>query len=124
MRKNMTKKTQRNDPCPCGSGEKYKKCCAKKLQEHKQKHFVSLKGKPSTSLAGSMKNIAGRVFKVLSETSHPQSSTSHDEELSSSSKSQGCRSLEELIGIEDPKQQSESSCCSGGSCCCHGEEEG
>jgi len=22
-------KTQRNDPCPCGSGNKYKKCCAK-----------------------------------------------------------------------------------------------
>ncbi|MCG3137529.1 MAG: hypothetical protein HJJLKODD_01375 [Phycisphaerae bacterium] len=21
------KKTQRNDPCPCGSGKKYKKCC-------------------------------------------------------------------------------------------------
>src|ERR1700721_2723068 len=20
-------KTQRNDPCPCGSGKKYKKCC-------------------------------------------------------------------------------------------------
>jgi len=20
----------RNDPCPCGSGKKYKKCCAKK----------------------------------------------------------------------------------------------
>lgn len=22
------KKTGRNDPCPCGSGKKYKKCCA------------------------------------------------------------------------------------------------
>jgi SWIM/SEC-C metal-binding protein len=22
-----TKKTSRNDPCPCGSGRKYKKCC-------------------------------------------------------------------------------------------------
>ena len=21
------KKTNRNDPCPCGSGKKYKKCC-------------------------------------------------------------------------------------------------
>lgn len=21
------KKTKRNDPCPCGSGKKYKKCC-------------------------------------------------------------------------------------------------
>jgi len=23
-----TKKASRNDPCPCGSGKKYKKCCA------------------------------------------------------------------------------------------------
>ena len=23
----MTKKIGRNDPCPCGSGKKYKKCC-------------------------------------------------------------------------------------------------
>lgn len=23
----MTKEIKRNDPCPCGSGKKYKKCC-------------------------------------------------------------------------------------------------
>jgi uncharacterized protein YecA (UPF0149 family) len=23
----MSKKTGRNDPCPCGSGKKYKHCC-------------------------------------------------------------------------------------------------
>jgi len=23
-------KPQRNDPCPCGSGKKYKKCCGQK----------------------------------------------------------------------------------------------
>jgi len=23
----MSKKIGRNDPCPCGSGKKYKKCC-------------------------------------------------------------------------------------------------
>jgi hypothetical protein len=25
--------TGRNDPCPCGSGKKYKKCCLRKDQE-------------------------------------------------------------------------------------------
>ena len=25
------KKIGRNDPCPCGSGKKYKKCCGKNL---------------------------------------------------------------------------------------------
>ena len=27
------KKIGRNDPCPCGSGKKYKQCCLKKDQE-------------------------------------------------------------------------------------------
>ncbi|HIP18649.1 MAG TPA: hypothetical protein EYG78_04860 [Sulfurovum sp.] len=26
----VEEKIGRNDPCPCGSGEKYKKCCLKK----------------------------------------------------------------------------------------------
>ena len=25
--KELGKKTSRNDPCPCGSGKKFKKCC-------------------------------------------------------------------------------------------------
>ena len=25
--KRATKKVGRNDPCPCGSGKKYKQCC-------------------------------------------------------------------------------------------------
>ncbi|MBU2437997.1 MAG: SEC-C domain-containing protein [Acidobacteria bacterium] len=29
----MNKKTGRNDPCPCGSGKKYKKCCGADLSE-------------------------------------------------------------------------------------------
>ena len=27
---NRGEKVRRNDPCPCGSGKKYKKCCLKK----------------------------------------------------------------------------------------------
>ena len=26
----MTKKVYPNDPCPCGSGKKFKKCCGRK----------------------------------------------------------------------------------------------
>ena len=26
---NSNKKIKRNDPCPCNSGKKYKKCCGK-----------------------------------------------------------------------------------------------
>ena len=31
----------RNDPCPCGSGKKYKKCCLGKDAETEQKQFLS-----------------------------------------------------------------------------------
>jgi preprotein translocase subunit SecA len=27
------KKPERNDPCPCGSGKKYKKCCGANAEE-------------------------------------------------------------------------------------------
>jgi uncharacterized protein len=30
----MNKKPQRNDPCPCGSGKKYKQCCLKNEQQN------------------------------------------------------------------------------------------
>jgi uncharacterized protein YecA (UPF0149 family) len=30
----VSTKAGRNDPCPCGSGKKYKKCCALKGTSH------------------------------------------------------------------------------------------
>ena len=29
---NSTRKVGRNEPCPCGSGKKYKQCCGKNAQ--------------------------------------------------------------------------------------------
>lgn len=34
------KKVGRNDPCPCGSGKKYKKCCEKKSAMQKRETKV------------------------------------------------------------------------------------
>jgi uncharacterized protein YecA (UPF0149 family) len=31
-----SRQTGRNDPCPCGSGKKYKRCCLGKLLTGKQ----------------------------------------------------------------------------------------
>src|SRR5262245_3858827 len=31
-------KIQRNDPCPCGSGKKYKQCCLGKDEQKKDEH--------------------------------------------------------------------------------------
>jgi uncharacterized protein len=39
----MSEKVGRNDPCPCGSGKKYKNCCF--LEEQKKSKTSSLSGK-------------------------------------------------------------------------------
>ncbi|WP_019153889.1 YecA family protein [Robertmurraya massiliosenegalensis] len=46
----------RNEPCPCGSGKKYKQCCLKKgkvveLGQAKQEHFFQMKQRLSGRLA-------------------------------------------------------------------------
>lgn len=39
----MSDKIGRNDPCPCGSGKKYKKCCLSKDKEQKKESMQSTK---------------------------------------------------------------------------------
>lgn len=36
----MNDKIKRNDPCPCGSGKKYKKCCGQKKSMSNRKTSV------------------------------------------------------------------------------------
>ncbi len=55
----MTERVGRNDPCPCGSGKKYKSCCLLK----KQQHTSSLKGRKFTAKVLS----AGGQHKVSSQ---------------------------------------------------------
>lgn len=54
----MVAKVSRNDPCPCGTGKKYKKCCA---QPKPSKHLYSRNVRCLTSEQGS----GGRVFSAL-----------------------------------------------------------
>ena len=49
----MTAKLGRNDPCPCGSGKKYKKCCHDK---HKHKTFKA------KNMTGKIANISDLVL--------------------------------------------------------------
>ncbi len=35
----MSQRVGRNDPCPCGSGKKYKKCCLSKDAENTKTEF-------------------------------------------------------------------------------------
>lgn len=45
----MTSKTSRNDPCPCGSGQKYKKCCLEKDQAAERAAFTRAAAKVATA---------------------------------------------------------------------------
>jgi Flp pilus assembly protein TadD len=38
----MATKTGRNDPCPCGSGKKYKQCCLRKEEEAEREAIAAL----------------------------------------------------------------------------------
>lgn len=44
----MNKEVGRNDPCPCGSGKKYKKCCG--LKEGMAKHSATVLGSSTGKL--------------------------------------------------------------------------
>ncbi|HKI48924.1 MAG TPA: M24 family metallopeptidase, partial [Desulfobacteria bacterium] len=64
--KNKSAKVRRNDPCPCGSGLKYKKCCINKTPSspknnnknlYLQKHGIRVK--ETTDIEGIKK--AGRI---------------------------------------------------------------
>lgn len=86
----MNEKLGRNDPCPCGSGKKYKACCLLK----KQQKVTSLKGRKITArvISGSKPKEDGpqqqedpghakamRDYNVLMERSFGQALHSQEE---------------------------------------------
>ena len=52
----MTNKTGRNDPCPCGSGKKYKKCCGNPTLGKK----ITLSQFPPSDISPEMKKVLER----------------------------------------------------------------
>jgi len=57
----MTNKVSRNDPCPCGSGKKYKLCCMQKVQND------DVKQKIATGIIESYKQMTTGFEKELEE---------------------------------------------------------
>ena len=55
----MIKAVGRNDPCPCGSGKKFKKCCAQK-PAMKKHSFSSI---DSSTFSSSLSRITGMASK-------------------------------------------------------------
>jgi hypothetical protein len=82
----MTEKCGRNDPCTCGSGKKYKKCCGvqKKLAARNTtvmdaSSAGSLLGRIShssgmnTLSGGSQKSLKDRISKTINDTESKKS---------------------------------------------------
>ena len=57
----MEEKVGRNDPCPCGSGKKYKKCCMAK--EQKKRSFTAKVLNPTAATT----NVKNALFTMLSK---------------------------------------------------------
>jgi hypothetical protein len=61
----MPKKMGRNDPCPCGSGLKYKKCCLgkSKIQHQSVKKIYAQKYNIRLKEKGEIKKIASQLMR-------------------------------------------------------------
>jgi tetratricopeptide (TPR) repeat protein len=53
----MATKTGRNDPCPCGSGKKYKQCCLRKEEEAEHEALAALSQAREKDRAGFVKSL-------------------------------------------------------------------
>lgn len=68
------KEVGRNDPCPCGSGKKYKKCCGLKSGP-KQRTFTQVN---APNAQASIQRITGVLSKALRQT-HPEAADKLDD---------------------------------------------
>jgi hypothetical protein len=78
------KEVGRNDPCPCGSGKKYKKCCAQK-SPMERRTFKPLKASEIQSKIG---RIAGALSKTLQENAPEVPKPLSEKVVTNESKSQ------------------------------------
>jgi len=62
----MPSKTGRNDPCPCGSGKKYKHCCLEKDQAAEHEKFALAATAAAVTAAAEQKDMEDRI-KALDE---------------------------------------------------------
>jgi hypothetical protein len=65
----MQKKVGRNDPCPCGSGKKFKKCCLNKLESNKE-----IQGVVSQKTAGAPVDALREKIRIFMEKGNFKSS--------------------------------------------------
>jgi tetratricopeptide (TPR) repeat protein len=77
----------RNDPCPCGSGKKYKKCCLPKDEAADQAQFMR-----ATAVAAEAAH-SRKLKEKAEETAWEAMRQEHDEALELTEKSNSVRAL-------------------------------
>src|SRR5258708_16685846 len=71
-------KIGRNDPCPCGSGKKYKRCCLEKDETAERKFaatertFAATASVPQRQIGTVAAEIAERLAAAASEIDEPE----------------------------------------------------
>ncbi|NGX42932.1 MAG: hypothetical protein K940chlam7_01221 [Chlamydiae bacterium] len=92
----MTSKVGRNDPCPCGSGKKYKQCCWKKrlpLGKRKIKAKVISSGSTLKKAPDLMDRTFGNAIRAAeTEEKPPLAPKPHTFSKSDPSKEKGKKS--------------------------------
>lgn len=76
---NLYKKTGRNDPCPCGSGKKFKKCCLHEIREksmdvkklYARKYQIRLKNKREIEGIRKAGRLVVKTLEMVAEKLHP-----------------------------------------------------
>lgn len=63
----MANKTGRNDPCPCGSGKKYKQCCLRKEEKAEREALVALSQARKNGNGGDYSDLANTVDQFAAE---------------------------------------------------------
>jgi Flp pilus assembly protein TadD len=63
----MTTKTGRNQPCPCGSGKKFKQCCLRKEEEAEHKAMAALNQARQEGRGGSYSDLVKTVDQLAAE---------------------------------------------------------
>jgi tetratricopeptide (TPR) repeat protein len=63
----MTTKIGRNDPCPCGSGKKYKQCCLRKEEEAEHEALAALSQAQKNGSVGSYSDLVKTVDQLAAD---------------------------------------------------------
>jgi tetratricopeptide (TPR) repeat protein len=63
----MTTKTGRNQPCPCGSGKKFKQCCLRKEEEAEHKAMAALNEARQEGRGGSYSDLVKTVDQLAAD---------------------------------------------------------